>query len=153
MGNFTDHETKNQKFEGDVLRKILSDFKVEYRHHTDHLTFPNTVDETKKQAADKLEQKNKLDFALNKRNREIQESIILDTKNDLIKIVVGPDSDISNEIVKLNDFNNDVVELEMNGYDLKNCFEEMTNNFILENNTDIVSNMLVNENKRHSFTF
>ena len=145
MGNFAVHETKNQKFEGDVLRNIRYDFKVEYRHHTDHLTFLNTVDKIKKQAADKLEQKNKLDFALNKRNREIQESIILDTKNDLIKTVAGPDSDIANEIVKLSNFNNDVVELEMNGYDLKNCFEETTNNFIQENNTDIVSKMLVND--------
>ena len=33
----------------------------------------------------------------------------------------------------------------MNGYDLKNCFEETTNNFIQENNTDIVSKMLVND--------
>ena len=68
-------------------------------------------------AADELEQKNKLDFALNERDWEIQEGIILNAKKDLIKTVAGLDSNISNEIVKLSDFNNDVVELEINDYD------------------------------------
>ena len=48
MGNFADHKTENQKFEDDVVRNILYDFKVEYPHDTDHLTFPNTADEIKK---------------------------------------------------------------------------------------------------------
>ena len=48
MGNFADHKTKNQNFENDVVRNILYDFKVEYPHGTDHLTFPNTADEIKK---------------------------------------------------------------------------------------------------------
>ena len=68
MGNFADHNTENQKFEDDVVRNILYDFKVEYPHDTDHLTFPNTADEIRKQAADELEQKDKLDFALNERD-------------------------------------------------------------------------------------
>ena len=36
MGNFADHKTENQKFEDDVVRNILYDFKVEYPHDTDH---------------------------------------------------------------------------------------------------------------------
>ena len=48
MGNFADHKTENQKFEDDVVRNILYDFKVEYPHDTNHLTFPNTADEIKK---------------------------------------------------------------------------------------------------------
>ena len=96
----------------------------------------------KKQAADKLEQKNKLDFALNERDREIKEGIILDAKEDLIKTLGG---DISIEIVKWSDFNNDVVELEINDYDLKNRFEQITNKLIQENNADIVSKMLVDD--------
>ena len=36
MGNFADHKTENQKFEDDVVRNILYDFKVEYLHDTDH---------------------------------------------------------------------------------------------------------------------
>ena len=70
-------------------------------------------------AADELEQKSKLDFALNERDGEMQEWIILDAKKDLIKTLADVDGDISNEIVKLSDFNNDVVELEINDYDLK----------------------------------
>ena len=60
MGNFADHKTENQKFEDDVVRNILYDFKVEYPHDTltDRLIFLDTVDEIKKQAADELEQKN-----------------------------------------------------------------------------------------------
>ena len=141
MGNFADHKTENQKFEDDVVRNILYDFKVEYPHDTltDRLIFLDTVDEIKKQAADELEQKNKLDFALKERDREIRNA-----KKDLIKRLAGLDAAISNEIVKLSDFNNDIVELEINAYDLKNRFEETTNNLIQENNIDIVSKMLVN---------
>ena len=36
---------------------------------------------------------------------------------DLIKTLAGLDGDISIEIVKLSDFDNDVVELEINDYD------------------------------------
>ena len=122
MGNFADHKTENQKFEDDVVRNILYDFKVEYPHDTDHLTFPNAADKIKKQAADKLEQKNKLYFSLNERDQEIQEGIILDANKDLIKTLAGLYSNTSNEIVKLSDFNNDVVELEINDYDFKNRF-------------------------------
>ena len=45
----------------------------------------------------------------------------------------------------MSDFDNVVVELEINDYDLKNRFEEATNNLIQENNIDIVSKMLVND--------
>ena len=45
----------------------------------------------------------------------------------------------------MSDFNNVVVELEINDYDLKNRFQEATNNLIQENNIDIVSKMLVND--------
>ena len=94
MGNFADHKTENQKFENDV--NILYGFKVEYPHDADHLTFPKTADEIKKQTPDEREQKNKIDFALNERDQEIQERIILDAKKDLIKTLAGLDGDISN---------------------------------------------------------
>ena len=68
VGNFVDNKTENQKFEDDVVRNIMYDFKVEYPHDTNHLNFPNTDDEIRKQAADELEQKDKLDFALNESN-------------------------------------------------------------------------------------
>ena len=93
MGNFADHKTENQKFK-DVVRNILYDFKVEYPHDTDHLTFPNTAGEIRKQVADELEQKDKLDFALNERDPEIQEGIILAAKKDLIKTLAGLNGDI-----------------------------------------------------------
>ena len=48
MGNFADPKAENQKFEDDVVRSILYDFKIECPHDTDHLTFPNTADEIKK---------------------------------------------------------------------------------------------------------
>ena len=83
-----------------------------------------------KEAADELEQRINFDFALNKRDQEIQEGIILDAKKDLIKTLAGLNDDISDEIVKLTDFNNGVVELEINDYDLKNCFEQTTNKLI-----------------------
>ena len=145
MGNFADHKTENQKFEDDVVINILYDFKVEYPHDTDHLTFSSTVNEIRKQAADELELKDKLKFALNKRDWEIQEGIILDAIKDLIKTLAGLDGDISNEIVKLSDFNDGVVELEINDYDLKNRFKQTTNKLIQENNVDIVSEMLVDD--------
>ena len=63
--------------------------------------------------------KNKLNFALNERDWETKEGIILDAKKDYVKTLAGLDRAISNEIVKLSDFNNDVVELEINDYDLK----------------------------------
>ena len=62
-----------------------------------------------------------------------------------IKTLAGLDGDISNEIVKLSEFNNDVVELEINDFDSKNRFEQTTNKLILENNVDIVSKMLVDD--------
>ena len=87
--------------------------------------------------------KNKLDFALNERDQEIQEGLIPEAKKDLIKTLTGLDSDISNEIVKLSDFN--VSELEINDYDFKNRFEQTTNKLIQENNFDIVSKILVDD--------
>ena len=75
----------------------------------------------KEQAAE-LDKKNKLDFALNERDQEIQEGLILDAKKNLIKTLTGLDGDISNEIVELSDFNN-VSELEINNYDFKNRFK------------------------------
>ena len=45
----------------------------------------------------------------------------------------------------MSDFNNDIVELETNNYDLKNRFEQTTNKLIQENNVDIVSKMLVDD--------
>ena len=80
MGNFADHKINNQKFEDNVARTILYYFKVEYPPDINHLTFPNNADEIRKQCADELEQKYKLDFALNKKDQEIQEGIILDAK-------------------------------------------------------------------------
>ena len=75
----------------------------------------------------------------------MQEWIILDAKKDLIKTLADVDGDISNEIVKLSDFNNDVVELEINNYDLQNRSEKTTSNLLQENNIDIVSKMLIND--------
>ena len=72
MGNFGDHKTENQKSENDAVRNILYDIKVEYPHDTDHLTFPYNADEIKKQAADELEQKDKLDFALKEKDEKYQ---------------------------------------------------------------------------------
>ena len=92
-----------------------------------------------------MSKKNKLYFSLNERDQEIQEGIILDANKDLIKTLAGLYSNTSNEIVKLSDFNNDVVELEINDYDLKNRFEQITNKLIQENNADIVSKMLVDD--------
>ena len=80
VGNFADYKTENQNFEDDVVKNILYEFKVEYSHDTDHLNFPNTADEIKKEAADDFEQKNKLDFALKERDQEIQEGILLTQK-------------------------------------------------------------------------
>ena len=60
MGNFADHKTKNQKFEDDVVRNILYDFKVEYPHDTDHLTFPNTANEIKNKLLMNLSKKTNL---------------------------------------------------------------------------------------------
>ena len=45
----------------------------------------------------------------------------------------------------MSDFNNDIVELEINDYDLKNRFEQTTNKLIQKNNADIVSKMLVDD--------
>ena len=44
----------------------------------------------------------------------------------------------------MSDFNN-VVELEINDYDLKSRFEQTTNKLIQENNVDIVSKMTVDD--------
>ena len=45
----------------------------------------------------------------------------------------------------MSDFNNDIVELETNDYDLENRFEQTTNKLIQKNNADIVSKMLVDD--------
>ena len=68
MGNFAEHKTENQKFEDDLVRNILYEFKVEYQHNTDHLTFPNTADEIKNRLLMNFSKKSKLDFALNERD-------------------------------------------------------------------------------------
>ena len=60
MGNFADHKTENQKFEDDVVRNILYDFKVEYPHDSDHLTFLNTADEIKNRLLMNLSKKTNL---------------------------------------------------------------------------------------------
>ena len=150
MGNFADHQTENQKFEDDVVTNILYGFKVKYPYDTDHLIFPDTADEIKNRLLKNLSKKIKLDFALNEKDREVQGGTILDETKDLIKTHAGLDRDTSNEVVKLSDFNNDVVELEINNYDLKNRFEQTTNKLIQENNVGIVSKMLVDDIINHS---
>ena len=60
MANFADHKTEYQKFEDDVVRNILYEFKVEYPHDTDHLTFPNTADEIKNRLLMNLSKKTNL---------------------------------------------------------------------------------------------
>ena len=81
FGNFADYKTKNQKFQDDVVRNILYRFTVEYLQDTDHLTFPlHCQRNKKKQAAEELEQKNKLKLARNKRDHEIMKGIVLDAK-------------------------------------------------------------------------
>ena len=62
MGNFADHKTENQKFEDDVVRNILYDFKVEYPHDTDHLTFPNAADKIKNRLLINLSKKTNFIF-------------------------------------------------------------------------------------------
>ena len=81
FGNFADYKTKNQKFQDDVVRNILYKFTVEYLQDTDHLTFPlHCQRNKKKQAAEELEQKNKLKLARNERDHEIMKGIVLDAK-------------------------------------------------------------------------
>ena len=60
QSNFADHKAEKQKFEDDVRRNILYNFKVAYPHDNGYLKFSNTVAEIKKQAADKLQQKTNL---------------------------------------------------------------------------------------------
>ena len=60
MANFADHKTEYQKFEDDVVRNILYEFKVEYPHDTDHLTFPNTAHEIKNRLLMNLSKKTNL---------------------------------------------------------------------------------------------
>ena len=60
MGNFADHKTENEKFEDGVVTNILYDFKVEYPDDTDHLTFPNSVDEIKNRLLMNLDKKTNL---------------------------------------------------------------------------------------------
>ena len=143
FGNFADYKTKNQKFEDDVVRNFLYEFRVQYLQDTDHLTFPNTTKEIKKQAAEELEQKNKLKLARNERDHEIMKGIVLNAKKDLIITLAGLDGDVSSEVSNLAGFNID--ELETSNYNLKNRFEQTTNKLLEENNADIVSKMLVED--------
>ena len=46
----------------------MNDIKVEHPQETDYLTFPNTAEEIKRQVAQELEQKIKLDLARNERD-------------------------------------------------------------------------------------
>ena len=116
---------------------------VQYLQDTDHLTFPNTTKEIKKQAAEELEQKNKLKLARNERDHEIMKGIVLNAKKDLIITLAGLDGDVSSEVSNLAGFNID--ELETSNYNLKNRFEQTTNKLLEENNADIVSKMLVED--------
>ena len=44
------------------------------------------------------------------------------------KNIAGVEGEISNEIIKLIEFNNDVVELEINDYDFKNRLKRQHTN-------------------------
>ena len=47
QSNFADHKAEKQKFEDDVVRNILYNFKVDYPHDNDYLKFSNTAAEIK----------------------------------------------------------------------------------------------------------
>ena len=66
--NSVEHKMENQKFEDDIIRNILNNMKVKHTQETNHLTFPNTAEEIKRQVAEELEQKNKLDISRNERD-------------------------------------------------------------------------------------
>ena len=47
QSNFADHRAEKQKFEDDVRRNILQNFKVAYPHDNGYLKFSNTAAEIK----------------------------------------------------------------------------------------------------------
>ena len=141
--NFVEHKTENQKFEDDIVRNILNDIKIEHPQETDHLTFLNTAEEIKRQVAEELEQKIKLDLARNERDWEIMEVIALDAKKDLIKALAGLDVKVSSEVSNLTGLA--TSKKETSNQNLKDHFEQTSTKMIQENNIDIVSKMLVDD--------
>ena len=139
--NFLEHKTENQKFEDNVVRNILNDIKVEHLQETDHLTFANTVEEIKRQVAEELEQKIKLNLARSERDQEIMEGIVFNAKKDLIKTLADLDGNVSGEVSNLTGLA--MSKIETSNQNSKDHFEQTR--IIQKNNIDIASKMLVDD--------
>ena len=69
--------------------------------------------------------------------------ILLDAKKDFIKMLAGLDGDVSSKISNLTGLA--ISKIEISNQNLKDCFEQTSARMIQENNIDIVSKMLVDD--------
>ena len=136
-------KSENKKIEQDIVDNILNDFTIEHPQESDHLFYPNIADEINKQSQDEEEQKRRLDIVLNKREREIEKGMIFDPKKNLLKTLVGIDSDISSSGVNLSDLNVEKMEINVKKHNLNEQFKEATKRMIQQNNMDIIAKGLV----------
>ena len=119
FNSVNDFKSENKKIEEDIVDNILNYFSIEHPQESDHLFYPNTADEIKKQSPDEEEQKRRLDIVLNERQREIENGMIFDGKGNLWKTLVEIDSDISNSVANLSDLNVEKMEIKVKKHNLK----------------------------------
>ena len=74
----------------------------------------------KRQVTEELEQKIKLDLARNKRDQEIMEGVLLDTKKDLTKMLAGFNGNVSSEVSNLTGLA--MSKIETSNQNLKRLF-------------------------------
>ena len=112
---------------------------------------PNSAEEIKQKSNEK-EMFLKTELKKNWRNTEILESLIDETKRDLLKTFTEPDGDVVvNNIINVNDWRNKTKnKLDL---DIQQDYKESASEMIKANNADLLQQIITNnENKELLFS-
>ena len=113
---------------------------------------PNSAEEIKQQKSNEKEMFLKTELKKNWRNTEILESLIDETKRDLLKTFTEPDGDVVvNNIINVNDWRNKTKnKLDL---DIQQDYKESASEMIKANNADLLQQIITNnENKELLFS-
>ena len=113
---------------------------------------PNSAEEIKQQKSNEKEMFLKTELKKNWRNTEILESLIDETKRDLLKTFTEPDGDVVvNNIINVNDWRNKTKnKLDL---DIQQDYKESASEMIKANNADLLQQMITNnENEELLFS-
>ena len=97
--NFPEIKDKNQLIEEEVVSNITNKVTLEHPFDVESNNFPNTPAEIRAQKFENNRTDEKLDAALNERDREISAELVNEARKELIKSVTGEGGEVALDIL------------------------------------------------------